>query len=166
MRGGPRLADGGRLRHAGSRPEVRTSDGLRLCPQGRLGGDAKPDLLLVPGNGWLAQALRGTRAEIARGAIPATLTELHQNGTTLVSICTGVLLVAAAGLVAGRPATTHHGARGALSAAGATVIAMRVVDDGDVITSGGVTSGLDLALWVLERWFSREGRTRWSSSWR
>ncbi|MFN9569396.1 MAG: DJ-1/PfpI family protein [Cyanobacteriota bacterium] len=135
-------------------PEVSTAHGLRLCPQGQLGGDPKPALVLVPGGGWVAQAPRGTRAEIARGAIPAALAELQQNGTILASVCTGALLLAASGLLTGRPATTHHSARDVLAAAGASVIDARVVDDGDVITSGGVTSGLDLALWVVERWFS------------
>jgi len=66
------------------------------------------------------------------------------------------MLVAAAGLLAGRPAITHHGAIEDLKATGAEIIKARVVDDGDVITAGGVTSGLNLALWVLERYFNPE----------
>jgi transcriptional regulator GlxA family with amidase domain len=61
------------------------------------------------------------------------------------------MLVAAAGLLKGRPATTHHGAIDDLRAAGAEIIEARVVDDGDVVSAGGVTSGLDLALWLVER---------------
>ena len=55
------------------------------------------------------------------------------------------------GLTRGRPCTTHHQARADLEAAGATWVSARVVDDGDLVTAGGVTSGLDLALWLLER---------------
>jgi transcriptional regulator GlxA family with amidase domain len=61
------------------------------------------------------------------------------------------MLVAAAGLLEGRPAITHHSAIDDLRAAGAEVIHARVVDAGDVITAGGVTSGLDLALHLVER---------------
>jgi transcriptional regulator GlxA family with amidase domain len=66
------------------------------------------------------------------------------------------MLVAAAGLVAGRPAVTHHLALDELAAAGADVRPARVVDDGDLVSCGGVTSGLDLALWLLEREFGAE----------
>src|SRR5947209_4099835 len=52
-----------------------------------------------------------------------------------------------------RPATTHHAALDDRRATGAVVTPARVVDEGDLITAGGVTSGLDLALWVVERWF-------------
>jgi len=64
------------------------------------------------------------------------------------------MLVAAAGLLAGRPAITHHAAIEDLKATGAETINARVVDDGEVITTAGVTSGLDLALWVLKRYFN------------
>jgi transcriptional regulator GlxA family with amidase domain len=71
----------------------------------------------------------------------------------VASVCTGALLLAAAGLVDGRPAITHHGAIDDLRAAGATVVRARVVDDGDLVTAGGVTSGLDLVLHLVERHF-------------
>ena len=61
------------------------------------------------------------------------------------------MLANASGLLRGRHATTHHSAIADLRAAGAEVVAARVVDDGDLISSGGVTSGLDLALWLVER---------------
>jgi transcriptional regulator GlxA family with amidase domain len=63
------------------------------------------------------------------------------------------MLLAAAGLLDGRPAITHHSAIADLDAAGATIVHARVVDDGDVVTAGGVTSGLDLALHLVERHF-------------
>src|SRR5262249_51353304 len=78
---------------------------------------------------------------------------LHTAGTILAGVCTGAMLLAAAHLVIGRHATTHHLALDELRAAGATVVDARVVDDGDLITSGGVTSGTDLALWLVERFF-------------
>lgn len=136
---------------AGERP-LRAAHGLRLEPQAPFPPERRPDLLLVPGGGWIAGGARGVREELERGALPAAIAALHRQGTTIAAVCTGALLLGAAGILAGRPAVTHHGAREALLAAGATWTPARVVDDGDVITAGGVTSGLDLALWVLERW--------------
>lgn len=59
--------------------------------------------------------------------------------------------LAMAGLLTGRPATTHHLGRPVLKATGAQAISARVVDDGDLITGAGVTSGLDVALYLVER---------------
>jgi transcriptional regulator GlxA family with amidase domain len=66
------------------------------------------------------------------------------------------MLATAAGLTRGRPAVTHHGAIEDLRTAGAEVIEARVVDDGDLVTAGGVTSGIDMALWLVERQFGAE----------
>jgi transcriptional regulator GlxA family with amidase domain len=71
----------------------------------------------------------------------------------MAGVCTGVLLLAHAGVIGARRATTHHDARADLAALGATVIAQRVVDEGTVVTSGGVTSGIDLALFLTARYF-------------
>jgi transcriptional regulator GlxA family with amidase domain len=66
------------------------------------------------------------------------------------------MIVAAAGLTDGRPAITHHLGIDDLRASGARVVDTRVVDDGDLLTAGGVTSGIDLALWIVERFAGRE----------
>jgi transcriptional regulator GlxA family with amidase domain len=137
-------------------PEVTASHGLRISTGGRRLGDDRPDLLVVPGGGWAARAPQGARAEAERGVIPAALGELHQAGTVLASVCTGAMLLAAAGLLQGRPAVTHHSAFADLQAHGATLVRARVVDDGEIITAGGVTSGLDLALWLIERFAGPE----------
>lgn len=63
------------------------------------------------------------------------------------------MLLATAEILRGRPAITHHSAINDLQAAGAKIVQARVVDDGDIITAGGVTSGLDLALWLVERFY-------------
>ncbi|HEX6797055.1 MAG TPA: DJ-1/PfpI family protein [Ktedonobacterales bacterium] len=133
--------------------EVKASFGLRLRPDGVLDPDAPPDLLLVPGGGWNVGGQTGVRAEIARGELPATIAQLHTRGTLIATVCTGAMLAAAAGLTSGRHATTHAAALGALRESGADVPAVRVVDDGDLISAGGITSGLDLALWLVERFF-------------
>jgi putative intracellular protease/amidase len=114
------------------------------------------DVILVPGGGWNTRSDRGAWGEAQRGEIPALLAAAHARGVVMASVCTGALLLAAAGITNGRPATTHHDAIEDLRATGAQIVEARVVDDGDLITAGGVTSGLDLALALVERAAGRE----------
>jgi transcriptional regulator GlxA family with amidase domain len=126
-----------------------TALGTTLIPDRPLA--ERPDLVLVPGGGLLDGSPTGVLAEIERGAIPAALARLHADGVAVASVCTGALLLGAAGLLAGRPATTNRLALDRLAETGAEAIDARVVDDGDVLTAQGVTAGLDLALWLVER---------------
>lgn len=130
---------------------VTAAHGLRIQPQARLSLEKKIDVLIVPGGNWNNRAPQGARAEVQRGEIPRVIAQLHQRGTLVAGVCTGVMLIAAAGLLRGRCAITHHQAIEDLRSTGAKIIPARVVDDGDIITAGGVTSGLDLALWIVER---------------
>lgn len=132
--------------------EIVAAHGLRVQPDVTLQLDQRPDILIVPGGGWGNHASQGARAEVRKGKIPAAISQLHQNGTVIASVCTGAMLVAEAGILKGRPAITHQVAIADLRRAGAEIINARVVDDGDIITAGGVTSGLDLTLWLLERY--------------
>jgi len=128
---------------------VTAAHGLVLdCPGAP---SERPDVLIVPGGGWADGAPTGARAEAERGALPAAIATRHAAGSVVASVCTGAMLLVAGGLLSGRPATTHHVALEDLRASGARVVDARVVDDGDMITAGGVTSGLDLALWLVER---------------
>ena len=136
--------------------EVVGAHGLRVRAEAALKAAPGPELIVVPGGGWNDRRAEGARAEAERGEIPAYLAELHQAGTTIAAVCTGAMLLAAAGLLRGRPAITHHSAIADLRAAGAEIVQERVVDDGQVITAGGVTSGLDLALWLVERFASKD----------
>lgn len=139
-----------RLVSATANTSITASHGARIQPHGVLSDSA--DLLIVPGGGWNQEGSGGARVQVARGELPRAIAERHAAGTTIASVCTGAMLLAAAGLLQGRPAVTHHVATEDLRAAGATVIEdARVVDDGDVLTAGGVTSGIDLALWLVER---------------
>ena len=134
--------------------EVAAAHGLRIRPEGRLDPDERPDVLVVPGGGWNSRASKGAWGESQRGKLPEAIARLHDVGTTVATVCTGGMLAQAAGLTSGRPATTHHGAVEEMRASGTEVVVdARVVDDGDLITAGGVTSGLDLALWLVERHF-------------
>ncbi|MEV7404522.1 DJ-1/PfpI family protein [Streptomyces sp. NPDC091267] len=70
---------------------------------------------------------------------------------TVGAVCGGSLVLAMAGLLEGRHATTHHLGLDMLDATGVHAVSARVVDDGDLVTGAGVTSGLDLSLYLLER---------------
>lgn len=84
--------------------------------------------------------------------LPALLKAAMENPeVTVGTVCGGSILLAMAGLLEGRHATTHHGGLDALGAGGAHAVSARVVDDGDLVTGAGVTSGLDLGLYLLER---------------
>lgn len=115
---------------------------------------SQADLVVVPGGGWHDTNVPGTHRELVRGAIPRALAEARAGNRTFASVCVGALLLSAAGFTKGRPCTTHPLAQEQLAAEGGILKNARVVDDGDVVTAGGVTSGLDLALWLLEREFS------------
>ncbi|EFL28197.1 ThiJ/PfpI [Streptomyces himastatinicus ATCC 53653] len=84
--------------------------------------------------------------------LPALLKAAMENpAVTVATVCGGSIILAMAGLLAGRHATTHHQGLDALDSGGAHAVRARVVDDGDLVTGAGVTSGLDLGLYLLER---------------
>ncbi len=128
---------------------VTASLGTTLRVQRTLGA---ADLVVVPGGGWQNPVTEpGTRAEAHRGDLPRALAERHAAGSLVASVCTGAMLLAESGLLDGRRAVTHHTAVEDLRDKGAQVVLERVVDDGDIVTAGGVTSGIDLALHLVER---------------
>ena len=134
--------------------EIRTSHGASIRPHGVL--EESCDLLIVPGGGWNDRAEHGAWAEANRPTLPEAIRRHHAGGGTVASVCTGAGILAASGVLAGRRATTHRAARGDLEARGVEIVEARVVDDGDVLTAGGVTAGIDLALWLVERDWGRE----------
>jgi transcriptional regulator GlxA family with amidase domain len=133
---------------------VTTGHGLKLLPDGASDGPA--DLALVPGGGYVANASHGVRREIERGVLGRAARALHDRGAVVAGVCTGAMVLAAAGMLDNRPATTHHSAIEDLRRTAALVHTHRVVDDGDILTCGGITSGLDLAFWVVERQWGAE----------
>jgi transcriptional regulator GlxA family with amidase domain len=127
---------------------IRAANGLSVGVDGPLG--AAPGILVVPGGGWFEGP--GVRALVADGVLPAAIARLHRSGTVVASVCTGAMLLAAAGLLQDRPAVTNRLAVDDLRAAGADGRDdARVVDDGDVVTSGGPLAGVDLAIRLVER---------------
>ncbi|MCX4524103.1 MULTISPECIES: DJ-1/PfpI family protein [unclassified Streptomyces] len=117
------------------------------------------DVLLVPGGGYARRDSPGVWAEIRGGTLPRKLAAAVRPGLTLGAVCTGTMLLSAAGLTANRPCTTHHKARPDLEQQGGLLKNARVVDDGDLVTAGGITSGLDLALWLVRRELGADAAT-------
>jgi transcriptional regulator GlxA family with amidase domain len=99
-------------------------------------------LLCVPGG-------FGTVAAIEDHAFVSEIARLGADARYVTSVCTGSLLLAAAGLLRGRRAACHWAWRDLLSEFGVTPDAARVVRDGNIITGGGVTAGIDMALTVM-----------------
>jgi transcriptional regulator GlxA family with amidase domain len=135
-------------------PSVRCRHGLELVPDGASRADA--DMVIFPGGGWIATSERGARAEVSGKHWVPVIEAAAQRGAILASVCTGAMILASAGVLTGRRAITHHGAWRDLEASGAAVVHERVVDDGDRITAGGVTSGIDLGLWLVERFVGKD----------
>lgn len=132
------------------RTEVTASHGLHVAVDDHLDPSVdRPAVFVVPGGGWNDRSEAGAWAEAERGVIPDAVTTLHQAGTTIAAVCTGGMLLARAGILDGRPAVTHASAIDDLRQTDAKVVDARVVDDGDILTAGGVTSGLDLALHLV-----------------
>jgi transcriptional regulator GlxA family with amidase domain len=141
-----------RLKARGDAAPVRGAFGLPFQPEGVFRpGEAK--VVVVPGGGWVAKSAAGAWAEVNRGEWPRLLAEAARAGSVMAGVCTGAMVLAHAGVIGPRRATTHHDALADLAALGASVVTGRVVDEGELITSGGVTSGIDLALWLLSRYY-------------
>ncbi|PDP87685.1 glutamine amidotransferase [Glycomyces fuscus] len=141
--------------------EVPSGVGPALRATARLDPGAA-DLVIVPGAAGRVPApgAEETREDDVPAILGRTLgTELpgllgeavNASGVTVATVCGGSLVLALAGLTEGRPATTHHEGLDLLDATGTVVVEARIVDDGDLVTAAGVTSGLDLGLYLLER---------------
>ncbi len=144
----------------GPREVVSGSGGLVLRATATLDPD-KADLVIVPGaagrvnepeDGSKVDTIPVLLARTMETDLPALMRKALDNPKVLVAtVCGGSLALAMAGLLEDRHVVTHHMGMDVLSATGAIPIRARVVDDGDLVTAGGVTSGLDLGLYLLER---------------
>ncbi|MBX9666354.1 MAG: DJ-1/PfpI family protein [Candidatus Obscuribacterales bacterium] len=130
--------------------------GLKLIPDGKIDTTDKVDLLIIPGGGWIARNPQSAWGEAQKGVILDVIIQFHQRGTVLATVCTGSLLLARAGLLLGRKATTNHAAISELVELGAVYQPQRVVDDGNIVTAAGITSSIDLGVYLVERIGSRQ----------
>jgi len=134
------------------RGEVRTENGmLGLSCDATFDEIRKPDVLLVPGG-------VGTRELMTDEPMLDWVREVHRQSRFTTSVCTGSLVLAAAGLLDGLSATTHWAAAGLLEPFGARYTAERVVEHlpQRIITAAGVSSGIDMALRLVELLVDRE----------
>jgi transcriptional regulator GlxA family with amidase domain len=145
----PRLSDYDwpyRVQVCAPGPTVRTTVGFSITPDVGLRGLARADTIVVPGFEPHERALDP--------AVLAALNRAHARGARIISICVGAFALAQAGLLDGRPATTHWLFTDELAAQYPAVDVrpdVLYVDDGDVLSSAGVSSGLDLCLHVVRR---------------
>ena len=122
-------------------------NGLRILPNETFADGHHYDLLVVPGG-------FGTRALLHDADVIAWVQAQAAQAEIVMSVCTGALVLATAGLLQGRRATTHHEVMDDLAAVSASIAVVRdqrFVDEGDVITCGGISAGIDGSLHLVRR---------------
>ena len=130
---------------------ITATGGLRVLPHHDFDSDPRIDILVVPGG-------FGTRALLQDPSVCEWIRQSATKAQRVVSVCTGSLLLARVGLLAGRRATTHWGALELLGSLDPTIRVepgLRVVDD-TIMTSAGVSAGIDMALNLVESMYGRE----------
>jgi len=124
---------------------VRCRKGMRVLPDVTTADCGPLDVLLIPGG-------MGTRREVKNEALLAWIARTAAHCQWITSVCTGALLLAAAGPAKGRRVTTHWGFVEQLRARGEAAEVLehvRYVRHGDVVTAAGVSAGIDMALWLV-----------------
>lgn len=122
---------------------VRTDTGaLAITVDATFDEVASPDVVVVPGG-------PGTRAMLEPGPVHAWVAAAHTSTRWTTSVCTGSLILGTAGLLRGLEATTHWASMELLASLGVTPVDdRRVVAQGKIVTAAGVSSGIDMALWL------------------
>ena len=134
---------------AESKTLVSATGGLRVQPDYTIDEAPPLDVLVIPG-GW------GTRREIHNERLLTWIAERGRAVETLTSVCTGAMLLGEAGLLDGRHATTHWRSLQWMRESFPQVTVkedLHVVEDGNVLTSAGISAGIDMALRVVTRYF-------------
>jgi transcriptional regulator GlxA family with amidase domain len=136
------LVPGARVRFAAAEAgPVRTDTGfLTLVAEHSLADVPEPDVIVVPGSAT------ATRRAMEDGRVTGWLRAAHEKSRWTTSVCSGALILGAAGLLRGLKATTHWVARDYLAALGAEPTDERVCVQGKIITAAGVSAGIDMAL--------------------
>lgn len=131
-------------------PITTEAGGLLLAATHTLAETPAPDLVLVPG-------ATTTPGQMLDDEVLAWLRKVHETTTWTTSVCTGSLILAAAGILKGQPATTHWIKMGVLKSMGSKPQPnQRIVPSGKVVTAAGVSAGIDLGLWLAGEIAGRE----------
>jgi transcriptional regulator GlxA family with amidase domain len=130
---------------------IRCAKGMRILPDHTIDDHPPLDVLLIPGG-------QGTRREVTNPAVIDWIGSVSAGTAWTTSVCTGALLLHEAGPARGRRVATHFGFEDALAARGDVTVVRnaRYVVDGDIVTSQGVSAGIDMALWLIGRLHGRE----------
>jgi transcriptional regulator GlxA family with amidase domain len=134
-----------------SRP-IECGKGLRVLADHSWDSAPEIDVLVYPGGD-------GTRAQVGDDDVRAWVRSVHERARLTTSVCTGAWVLADAGLLKGRPATTHWEDFDELLAIDGSIEARRddrFVDDGDIITAAGISAGIDMALHLIARLHSED----------
>src|SRR5262245_59998418 len=126
---------------------IRTSGGMQIVPDYTIENAPPPKVIVIP-----AQSAPST-------AVLDWIRKSSKNGDVTMSVCTGAFVLAKTGLLTGKSATTYHGAFGRFATQFPDVQlkrGARFVENGNLATAGGLSSGIDLALSVVERYYGRE----------
>jgi len=132
--------------------EVRSTEGARLAVDRAAPDLSEYDLVIIPGGDGI-QPLMKDREFLEWIAVAS-------KKTTVAALCGGSLLLGAAGMLKGKRATTHPQLAGFLKHFAGEVLPDRIVDEGKIITAGGVTAGIDLGLYLCERIAGRDAREK------
>lgn len=134
---------------AESADPVEAYNGMRVIPDVTMANCPDLDILVVPGG-------KGRVAAMRNEAVREFIIRQAQSAKYIASVCTGAFLLAEAGLLRDRQATTYHTAFAELASYGVEVLARKVVREGNIITAAGVSSGLELGLYLLREEFGAE----------
>jgi len=133
---------GARVEYVAATLDPVPSDcGLSLVPTTTMSDARAADVLVVPGGDGAFDAMLDPD-------VVAFVRRQAEHATWITSVCTGAFVLGAAGLLAGRRATTHWASKPMLEAFGAQPVDARIARDGAVVTAAGVSAGIDMALWL------------------
>ncbi|MFD7919189.1 DJ-1/PfpI family protein [Streptomyces sp. NPDC059740] len=130
---------------------VRCAKGMRVLPDHTFTDHPPLDVLLVPGG-------QGTRREVGNPATTGWIRKAAADADWVTSVCTGSLLLHEAGPARNRRVATHHAFEDTMEARGEVTVVRdaRYVVDGNLVTSQGVSAGIDMALWLVGRLYGRD----------
>lgn len=141
---------GARIHVVAESRSIRTDTGVEVCSTGTFADELRPDVLLVPGSG------KRVMAALEDEPLIGWVREASSSARWTTSVCSGSTILAAAGVLSGRRASTHWAFADVLERYGVTYSAERYVIDPPVATAAGVSAGVDMALALTAREFGPE----------